>query len=233
MTEALLAGITRKPRTKAGLIIGLDATASREHCWDIATQLQSEMFQAAASAGGLEAQLVYYRGLPGFRRRVQSVSLDRRRRGAGEADVQDPLLVGRHANRLRSQTCAAGSRSAQSRRSGFVGDAAEEPRSQLISPARELAGAGVPAFMFLEGEDPTARSIFQEIASVTGGAFGHFDQNSARMLADLLKAVAAFAAGGRLALEAQGGGGASAARSDPPLGEAARWPLDWRTSTPP
>jgi hypothetical protein len=53
-----------------------------------------------------------------------------------------------------------------------------------------------------EGEDPGA-AIFQEIASVTEGAFGHFDQNSARMLADLLKAVAAFAAGGRLALEAQ------------------------------
>ena len=47
----------------------------------------------------------------------------------------------------------------------FIGDAAEEPRSQLIGPARELAGAGVPAFMFLEGEDPGARSIFQEIAS--------------------------------------------------------------------
>ena len=29
MTEALLAGITRKPRTRAGLIIGLDATASQ------------------------------------------------------------------------------------------------------------------------------------------------------------------------------------------------------------
>ena len=66
MTEALLAGITRKPRTKAGLIIGLDATASREHCWDIASQLQSEMFQAAAGAGGLDAQLVYYRGLAKF-----------------------------------------------------------------------------------------------------------------------------------------------------------------------
>ena len=63
--------------------------------------------------------------------------------------------------------------------------------------------------MFLEGEDPTARAIFQEIASVTGGAFGHFDQNSARMLADLLKAVAAFAAGGRLALEKQGGSAAN------------------------
>ena len=102
----------------------------------------------------------------------------------------------------------------------FVGDAAEEPRSQLISPARELAGAGVPAFMFLEGEDSTARTIFQEIAQVTGGAFGHFDQNSARMLADLLKAVAAFAAGGRLALEKQGGSAAKLLLGQIRLGEA-------------
>ena len=59
--------------------------------------------------------------------------------------------------------------------------------------------------MFQEGEDPGAKSTFKEIASLTGGAFGHFDANSARMLADLLKAVAAFTSGGRLALEKQGG----------------------------
>ena len=205
MTEALLAGITRKPRTKAGLIIGLDATASREHCWDIASQLQSEMFQAAASAGGLEAQLIYYRGLPGFG-------------GGCKASpwTDDAAVLVRLMSKIR---CLSGVtqiasvlkhalREAGQRKVGalcFVGDATEEPSNQLISLARELAGAGVPAFMFLEGEDPGARSLFQEIASVTGGAFGHFDQNSARMLADLLKAVAAFAAGGRLALEAQGG----------------------------
>lgn len=205
MTEALLAGITRKPRTRAGLIIGLDATASREHCWDIASQLQSEMFQAAASAGGLEVQLVYYRGLAKF---------------GGECKASpwtdDPAVLVKLMAKIR---CLSGVtqigavlkhalREASQRKVGalcFVGDAAEEPRSQLISPARELAGVGVPAFMFQEGEDPTARSAFKEIAQVTGGAFGVFDANSARMLADLLKAVAVFASGGRLALEKQGG----------------------------
>ena len=66
---------------------------------------------------------------------------------------------------------------------------------------------------------------------MTGGAFGHFDQNSARMLADLLKAVAAFAAGGRLALEAQGGPAArlllGQIRSEREM--TARWPLDSKT----
>ena len=157
MTEALLAGITRKPRTRAGLIIGLDATASREHCWDIASQLQSEMFQAAAGAGGLDAQLVYYRGLAGF---------------GGECKASpwtdNPAVLVKLMSKIRclSGVTQIGSvlkhalREASQRKVGalcFVGDAAEEPRSQLISPARELAGAGVPAFMFLEGEDPTAR----------------------------------------------------------------------------
>ena len=208
MTEALLAGITRKPRVRAGLIIGLDATASREHCWDIASQLQSEMFQAAAGAGGLDAQLIYYRGLSGY---------------GGECKASpwtdSPAVLVKLMSKIRCQSGVTQIasilkhtlREAGQRKIGalcFVGDAAEEPRSQLISPARELAGAGVPAFMFLEGEDPTARAIFREIASVTGGAFAHFDQNAARMLADLLKAVAVFASGGRLALEKQGGAAA-------------------------
>lgn len=40
----------------------LDATMSRQPTWDLAVELQSEMFAEAASVGGLEIQLVYYRG---------------------------------------------------------------------------------------------------------------------------------------------------------------------------
>ena len=46
----------------AGLIFALDATHSREHCWDLATSLQAEMFRAAATIGGLQVKLIYYRG---------------------------------------------------------------------------------------------------------------------------------------------------------------------------
>src|SRR3546814_14058611 len=40
----------------------MDATASREPTWDRACQLQGEMFKETAALGGLEVQLVYYRG---------------------------------------------------------------------------------------------------------------------------------------------------------------------------
>src|SRR5262249_18722620 len=42
------------------LIFALDATASRNETWDMACQLQGDMFQDVASVGGLSVQLVYY-----------------------------------------------------------------------------------------------------------------------------------------------------------------------------
>jgi hypothetical protein len=47
---------------EAGFIFGLDATASRQHTWDTACKLQADMFREVATAGGLEVQLVYFRG---------------------------------------------------------------------------------------------------------------------------------------------------------------------------
>jgi hypothetical protein len=47
-----------KPR----LIFAIDATASRQPTWELAAKLTSQMFQAVAGSGGLELQLVYYRG---------------------------------------------------------------------------------------------------------------------------------------------------------------------------
>src|SRR5215469_5294293 len=62
--DAFLADLKGKaPSTRGRLIFALDATASREWAWDTACKLQAEMFREAASAGGLDLQLVYYRGL--------------------------------------------------------------------------------------------------------------------------------------------------------------------------
>src|SRR5215831_8247615 len=65
--DAFLAEIkgraTAPTGTRGRLIFGLDATLSRQPTWDIACQLQSEMFREAASIGGLDIQLVYYRGM--------------------------------------------------------------------------------------------------------------------------------------------------------------------------
>src|SRR5438445_10318627 len=57
---------TLAPTTEAGrrgrLIFALDATMSRQPTWDTACRLQAEMFREAAAIGGLDVQLVYYRG---------------------------------------------------------------------------------------------------------------------------------------------------------------------------
>ncbi|MBV8117203.1 MAG: VWA domain-containing protein, partial [Candidatus Eremiobacteraeota bacterium] len=45
------------------LIFALDATMSRQPTWDTACALQADMFREAARAGGLDIQLVYFRGL--------------------------------------------------------------------------------------------------------------------------------------------------------------------------
>src|SRR5712691_8728722 len=58
---------TLGPATEAGkrgrLIFALDATMSRQPMWDTACRLQGDMFAEAATVGGLDVQLVYYRGL--------------------------------------------------------------------------------------------------------------------------------------------------------------------------
>ncbi len=40
----------------------VDATASREPTWDRACHIQGEMFRETSALGGLEIQLVFYRG---------------------------------------------------------------------------------------------------------------------------------------------------------------------------
>src|SRR3954453_13561106 len=54
---------TREPGKRGRLIFALDATMSRQPTWDTACRLQADMFGTAAAIGGLDVQLVYYRGL--------------------------------------------------------------------------------------------------------------------------------------------------------------------------
>src|SRR5271157_5619433 len=65
--EEFLQKLKQAPAARPGsgcgrLIFALDATASREPTWDRACHIQGEMFEATAALGGLEIQLVFYRG---------------------------------------------------------------------------------------------------------------------------------------------------------------------------
>jgi hypothetical protein len=82
----------------------------------------------------------------------------------------------------------------------FVGDAMEETLDALCAKAGELGLLKVPVFMFQEGSDPVAEQAFREIARLSGGAWCRFDPGAAAQLRALLRAAAAYAAGGREAL---------------------------------
>src|SRR5262249_61133481 len=55
----------RPAGTRGRLLFALDATASREPTWDLATSLQGEMFVAAAENGGAGKRAAFSRRLDG------------------------------------------------------------------------------------------------------------------------------------------------------------------------
>jgi hypothetical protein len=94
----------------------------------------------------------------------------------------------------------------------FVGDAMEESLDELCACAGELGLRNMKAFMFQEGHDPICEQAFREIARLTGGAFCRFAPGAAHELAALLRAAAAYAAGGLQALADHKAHGAGVAR---------------------
>src|SRR5262249_59409583 len=85
----------------------------------------------------------------------------------------------------------------------FVGDALEESPDVVLSAAGVLGRLGVPAFMFQEGDARLVEQTFRDVAQLTKGAYCRFDPGAARQLAELLRAVAVYAAGGLAALANQ------------------------------
>jgi len=180
------------------LIFALDATASRNETWDMACQLQGDMFQAVASVGGLSMQLVYYRDLSECRssRWVTDTSeltrlMTRIHCRAGRTQISKVLAHAKRETGLLRISALV-----------FVGDACEEEEDELIPTADKLGKAGVPVFMFQEGNSRTVERVFRAIAKASHGAYCRFDDGSAKQLGELLKAVAVFAVGGIAALEA-------------------------------
>jgi hypothetical protein len=178
------------------LIFALDATMSRQPTWDLAQTLQAKMFQAAAGLGGLDVQLVYFRGM-GECRASNFVS-----GGQGLAELMSRIEVRGGSTQIRKVLAHARDEARRAKVGAlvFVGDAMEENPDRLAVLAGELALLGVKAFMFQEGRDPAARRTFGEIARLTGGAYGAFDTGASARLAALLRAAAAYAAGGQAAL---------------------------------
>jgi hypothetical protein len=198
--DAFLASVQAAPAKKGTangrLIFAMDATMSRQPAWDMALHVQAEMFNAVKAVGGLDVQLVFFRGF------------DECRASRWVSDA------GALARLMTSVECRGGYtqigkvlkhalREAASGKIGamvYVGDAMEENPDRLANLAGQLGLLSIPVFLFQEGHDGEARACFQEIARLTRGATCRFGQGSAAQLRELLEAVAVYAAGGRSAL---------------------------------
>lgn len=178
------------------LVFALDATMSRQPTWDMACALQADMFREAAAVGSLDIRLVYFRGLGECRASGWISEPARLAALMGKIACQGGnTQIGKVLAETRREAVASGVRALV-----FVGDAMEESVDALCVKAGELGLLKVPVFMFQEGRDPVAEAAFREIARLTGGAWCRFDPGAAAQLRELLRAVAAYAAGGREAL---------------------------------
>jgi len=192
VAEFLDAARRAQPPARSGrgrLIFALDATMSRQPMWDMAQKLQAKMFEVAEKLGGASRFVSGGQGLAALMSRIDV--------RAGETQIRRVLAHARDESRRQKVGAFV-----------FVGDAMEESADELAAVAGELALLGVKAFMFQEGHDPFARRVFADIARLTGGAYGAFDAGAAQRLEALLRAAAAYAAGGHAAL-------ARAAADDP------------------
>jgi hypothetical protein len=173
--------------------------ASRQSTWDLASKLTSDML--AAVPEGLDVQLVYFRGngeCVASRWLSDAASLSRTMSSivcrAGITQIGRVLDHARKTNEVQKVGALV-----------LISDAFEESDAEIYALAR---GVGVPVFMFQEGDDPEVAEVYAKIADLTGGAFCKFDSGAASKLAELLRAVAAFAAGGIKALADQNSEGA-------------------------
>jgi hypothetical protein len=178
------------------LIFAIDATASRQPTWDMAAQLQAEMFNAVAAIGGLDVQLVYFRG---WGECVASKWLSDAKSLAGSmtgiACRAGHTQIHKVLNHVRKEHAKQPINAVV-----YIGDACEEKPADLYE-----ATCLVPVFLFQEGGNPQISAIFATLAKLTGGAHVEFNANSPVTLAELLKAVATFATGGVKALADQNG----------------------------
>ncbi len=197
--KKFLSKVAAMPKTAgdARLIFSLDATASRQPTWDVASQLQTEMFLGAQSLGGLNVQLCYFRGFGEFFSSDWHSNADDLLQimsgmscQAGATQLQRLFHHAIKENEIQKIKCIV-----------FIGDAMEENIDILAQLAGKLGLLNIPVFMFQERNDPVARQAFIELSRLSGGAYSQFDNASIDQLKDLLKAVAIYAAGGLKALQ--------------------------------
>lgn len=200
--DAFLQAVDKTPLSavaegRGRLAFALDATASRQATWDRAMSLQSDMFTNTRGIGELDVQLVYYRGFDECRASKWMRSADQ----VVAMMRKVTCMAGRTQIHRVLKHAIAEARQTPVQALVFIGDCIEEDVDQLGDLAGQCRLLNMPVFIFQEGRNRSAASAFKQIATLSGGAHCRFDESSASALGDLLNAVAAYAAGGRKALQ--------------------------------
>jgi hypothetical protein len=187
---------TREAGSRGRLIFAMDATMSRQPTWDRALAIQSQMFAETGRIGGLDVQLVYFRGFNECRASKWVSDPKSLARIMTKVECRGGnTQIGRVLTHIKREAALAKVNAAV-----YAGDAMEENIDALCKRAGEIGLMGVPLFMFQENGDPAAERGFREIARLTRGAYFRLDASAPGMLRELLSAVAVYAAGGRTAL---------------------------------
>ena len=186
-----------KGSDRGKLIFAMDATMSRQPSWDRALTIQSEMFAETARIGGLDVQLVYFRGFNECRASKWVSNPTALAKLMTTVDCRGGnTQIGRALSHIKKELLTTKVNAVI-----YVGDAMEENIDVLCQSAGEIGLQGTPIFAFQEGNDGNAERAFREIAKLSRGAYFKLNESSAHMLRELLSAVAVYAAGGRAALE--------------------------------
>jgi hypothetical protein len=212
--DAFMQAVRQAPPVNAGnlrgrLVFSLDATASRQATWNQAMALQTDMFIHTRGIGALDVQLVYYRGFGECRASKWLTNADQVVKLMRKVSC---LAGATQINRVLKHAIAE-CRQSPVQALVFVGDCVEEDVDVLGNLAGQARLLGLPIFIFQEGFDPKASYAFSQIAQLSGGAHCRFDQSSTRQLGELLNAVAAYAAGGKQALQQLEQAGSKQAKS--------------------
>jgi hypothetical protein len=184
----LLEEVRVETSARGRLIFAVDATASREHSWDTAAQIQAEMFLAAP---GLQLQLVYFRGHEECKNSnwvtngaILAKAMGQIRCAAGTTKIEK---VFNHAIAETKKQPIQGLI--------YIGDAFEEELKTLVALAGLLGELKVPMFVFFEGNDEAAFKKFKQLTLATNGILTAFNRESIEALRKMLMTTAQFAVG--------------------------------------
>jgi len=171
-------------------IVSLDATLSRSNTWREAQAIQGELFKLMASArqplsirlthfGGGKFDTLDWTDRPG-ELQAYMAAVRCRIGGTQIADVLEDAF----SQAIRGPVSGV----------IYTGDACEEKADRLRGLAMQLRCIDVPVFMFQETAPIGVRKAakaFQEIATITGGAYACFEPGAFRDLAGLFKVAMA------------------------------------------